>query len=478
MSDLMKSPSSSGLGHRPFKAKTRVRVPLGMPCPVIAALSLFLLFWIGVPFASHSALEVDVTQGSFRPYVMEVALDGGGGLGAAVKRIVLDDLCSSGVFKRSSLTLDVRPAAIQEALAGNRTDWSAWQAESKADFVLLLAVTVTGRAMVVRGKLFDLMRRKEVYSFTRTVQASENRHLAHKIADRCYKAATGQPGYFSTKITYVGGVGTGGHRSFCLGSIDSDGFGAKRHRCFNTLLKMPKVDHKGRLFYIRNQKRGKNQLFMWDAHAKREKVLKTPSEVFSVSPFGNTNLMLLSLRHRKRDKATGARLSYIGLLDWDQGTLRRLTIPANAIYVSPAGHNENPNIVFNANRQKVPWLYQVPTRGGNVTRFLGDSMHRFYSPTFSTNGKRLAFIRKSPDGYQVCTSSPSGEHLRVLTTLFWAETPAWSPLGTSAIVFSGRHSRRAPAQLYRLDLNSLKIYRLSTNDEAIEPLWTTSAVFP
>src|SRR5690606_8098046 len=26
-----KSPSSSGLGHRPFKAATRVRIPLGMP---------------------------------------------------------------------------------------------------------------------------------------------------------------------------------------------------------------------------------------------------------------------------------------------------------------------------------------------------------------------------------------------------------------------------------------------------------------
>lgn len=422
-------------------------------------------------------LEVDVTGGRFHPHTVKLLvhkveaprfsrqqavlqkLD-------VMQRVVEADLQDSGVFVLAS------GSATQNAVSMlGKPDYDAWRRkQGDVRFVLAMQVRADEKGQChITAKLYDLYRRQQKGHFAWTFSAAEIRHRAHRLADQIYKAATGQQGYFCTKLLYVEGVGKITRRTFRLGLMDVDGHGRRYLKRFNTLLKCPVLDASGKaVFYVRNPIRHRNQLFRLNVATGREEVLNLAGEVVSIGRLhGDARLPLIRCVG-KIIAGQQRRSCSVGLLDWDGRMFRGLTSPSYAIHVSPTGHKHPGKLVFNANREGRPHLYSVPLQGGQVRRVTSFGPKRYYSPSFSAKSGRLAAIRCDSFGFNVCVMNANGSGERALKTFYWAETPTWAPSG-NALFFTACVGKGRPDQLYRLDLNSLKIVKLTTPGDAVEP---------
>ncbi len=462
MSEIHWSPSSSGLGHRPFKAKTRVRVPLGTPRSLVSYMWCWLVIlclWCSKGWAT---LEVSITRGAFEPTPLALSC-GGGGYVTQVRDLISQDLKNSGVFAivyhKNTHAQGVSP----------QTMLASWPSSHKAHFLCVLTVAESSARMTVTCHLFDVVKKKEISSFSLVNQSKHWRRLAHKVSDRVYEAVTGTKGYFDTQIVYVEGLGEGSKKSFRLIMMDSDGFGYRPLRHFNTLVKMPYLDaEKDRVFYIRNSPKDRNRLFMLDLYWNSERAIKTPGDVFSVRPVLGANRLVLALKH---NKGSGKSLDYssIGFLDKSSHRFSYLLTPAACVYVSPTGSVHNGRVVFNSDHEGAPRIYETSLQGGWLRR-LGDIEARYYSPMLSETNNALVFVRRDALGFHIVTLSKKGGRERVLATFDWAESPCWAPYG-SAIIFSAKRHRKGVSKLYKIDMNSLKITAFQTPHEAIEPFW-------
>jgi Tol biopolymer transport system component len=105
-------------------------------------------------------------------------------------------------------------------------------------------------------------------------------------------------------------------------------------------------------------------------------------------------------------------------------------------------------------------------------------------PEWSPDGGRLAFEGTSDDygeadGIYLMNVSPEGHTSDALGPIanygfFYQEYPAWSPDGTQ-IVFSAANNRARQGEIYKFDLKSLKVTRLThtpRNIQDTQPTWS------
>ena len=205
-------------------------------------------------------------------------------------------------------------------------------------------------------------------------------------------------------------------------------------------------------------------IFYWNI----EGPAKTPGDVFSIRPVWGTKKLILALRHKEPNLGMLDQSS-IGVFDTSSNGFKYLLSPSRAIYVSPTGSEGKGMVVFNSNHEGIPRLYEMPLRGGWMRSF-SQSDARYYSPMMSRERGDVVFVKKDMFGFHVTMNKGDGTPEKILATFDWSENPCWAP-GEQAVVFVARRSRRSPIQLYRLDMNSLKIVHLSTPCEVLEPFW-------
>ena len=85
------------------------------------------------------------------------------------------------------------------------------------------------------------------------------------------------------------------------------------------------------------------------------------------------------------------------------------------------------------------WLYD--SRNSNQPRLLAPSTQTEYSPAFSPDGQKIAFVSDRSGAADICVSPVSGGEQRKLTSLRPGEIPmwpSWSPDGTKIAFFSRR----------------------------------------
>ena len=428
-------------------------------------LLFFLVFFVNLMSTTQawSVLEVSVTRGALAPTPLVMSA-GGGSAAPEVSQLVLKDLTSSGVF---SVASGYGPHAQELSSA----DLSLWASRSRANLLCNLTVATSGSRMTVNCQVYDLVKRTRVLSFALVNKAQKWRHISHQVSDRLYEFVTGLKGYFDSQIVYVACIGQGSNRSFRLGIMDADGGNNRYVRHFNTLLKMPYLDvNKDRVFYIRNDPRDTNRMFMLDLYWNVERPVKTPGDVFSIRPVWGTDKLILALRHK--DSVRGnLDQSSIGIFETSTRRFQYLLSPSSSIYVSPTGSDSKGMVVFNSDHEGLPRLYEMPLRGGWMRSF-SQSDARYYSPMMSRNRGHVVFVKKDMFGFHVAVNKGDGTPEKILATFDWAENPCWSP-HESAVVFVARRGRRSPIQMYRLDMNSLKVVHLSTPCEVLEPFWAS-----
>jgi TolB protein len=376
--------------------------------------------------------------------------------GEAIKleAIIKKDLRECGVFQINPYSR--QPQSFKDALI--KLNISVWHREG-VELLCLVSGKQVGRQLKVTCQLWDLLRGKKAHEFELKGRLQDKGRLAHLIANDIYKLATGTPGYFDTHITYVAGVGQGYKTRFRLGVMALDGSNHKYLAYFRSLLKMPRVDMaKKRVIYIRNEKRYRNQVFVYDFVTRREKVLAVPGNIFSVFLVPETDELIVSFL--ENGQSVLARFS-------PQEKKTTTLLPKSNFIDTYASLNTKSNmLLFNSNRDcKRPQIYVAKDQ---QVRQLSSGDGAYYSPVWSPDGDSIAFIKRDGEGFHLSTLRLEGKKERIVATFYWAESPCWVPSG-NALLIAGQLHPSDSRQLYFVDLNSSKVRRLKTPDQAIEP---------
>lgn len=135
---------------------------------------------------------------------------------------------------------------------------------------------------------------------------------------------------------------------------------------------------------------------------------------------------------------------------------------------------KNTPIVFMSRRDGNPELYVMDADGGNRTRL---TKHRAddRSPTWSPDGKKIAFVSNRNQGYlQIWVMDADGRNPIRLTDGFWDERPDWSPDGKRIaydVIPNPKERALWTRVIFVMDADGMNNKRL-TNQDGASPSWS------
>jgi TolB protein len=325
--------------------------------------------------------------------------------------VITADLARSGVFK----TID--PGGIVPMPhEPEQISYPQWRARG-ADALVIGNVVPRNGQYEVSFRLMDVTKGTQLAGFFYRVNAAQLRLTAHKIADAIYEKLTGDPGVFSTRITYVVKRGN----RYELQVADADGFGPQTVLASNEPIISPSWSPDGtRLAYVSFERKkpvvyvqslttgrrtpvanfsGSNSAPAWTPDGRRLAVVLTkdgPSQIYSISAEG--------------------------------GPATRLT-NTSAIDTEPNYSPDGQWIIFTSDRGGGPQIYRMPASGGQAQRLTFEGSYNV-SPRYSPDGKSFTFIQRQGSGrFGVAIQDFASRQMQLLTDGGIDESPSFAPNG-------------------------------------------------
>lgn len=423
------------------------------------ALILLLLL---IPQTSYAVLQIDITQQAegalpiaIVPFAWESSTTP---VTERLDEVIKADLHRSGYFqpiaKKDFLALPTKGAHIQ------CKDWRIIGAEN----VVVGSVRAIGAIFEVNYELFDAIRCKSVEAQKFRVNANQLRRLAHQISDKIYQALTGQQGAFTTRIAYVVAKQFGKkNRVFELQVADSDGYDPKTIFSSSESIISVSWSPDGRFLAYTTFEHGPSAVYIQEvATGKRERLLNTKDQVSSPawSPDGSKLAVVIS-RKGKRD---------IYIVDYQSRLTKRLTRTSSTNFnTEPVWSPGGKHIVYTAHSGGRPQLYRVEVAGGRSKRLTFEGKYNTRG-AFSPDGKLLAMVHNSGEGYHIAVLELESGALSVLTQTTLDESPTFAPNG-SMILFATRDRKRGVLAAVSADGRVSQRFELKGGGDAREPAW-------
>lgn len=405
-----------------------------------------------LPLVANAALDIEIVGGAAQQIpIAIVPFAQSATQKEDVSLVIASDLRRSGLFR----TLETRGVASQphDLPEVKYADWAALQAQAMV--IGRIEPTPAGRYKI-SFRLLDVLKQSQLAGLEYDVTQTQLRQTAHKIADVIYQALTGQPGIFSTRVSYVLKNGS----RFSLVVADADGYAPQTVLSSTEPIISPSWAPDGtRLAYVSFEKK-KPIIYIQSLTSGQRIVLanyKGNNSAPSWSPDGKQLAIVLT---------QGAN-SQIYAINADGTGLRQLS-RSRAIDTEPQWSPDGKWIYFTSDRGGAPQIYRMSSLGGEASRVTFDGSYNV-SPRISPDGKQLAFIRRDGSKFQVAIQELSTSQVQVLSDSAQDESPSFAPNGKMVIYATSINNRGV---LSVVSSDGRVKQRLSESGDVREPAWS------
>ena len=376
---------------------------------------LILLFLLLCSVQARAELTIEISGGALQQIpIANVAFSQPANMAPkqdSFTSIIDADLRRSGLFR----VLETKAMATQphDVSAVVYPEWAALQAQA---LTVGKIEQTAGNRLKVSFKLLDVVKQTQLAGQDYDITPNQLRMTAHKIADIIFQKLTGQPGVFSTRISYVSKVG----KRYALYVADADGFNPQTIVSSSEPIISPSWSPEGdKLAYVSFEKK-KPVIFVQSLLSGQRSVLanfKGNNSAPSWSPDGKKLAIVLTY---------GAN-SQIYSINADGTGLKQL-LKSSSIDTEPVWSPDGAHIYFTSDRGGSPQIYKMEANGENVRRVSFDGAYNV-SPRLSPDGKVLAFIKRDGGQFRVATQDLSSGQVQILSATNRDESPSFAPNG-------------------------------------------------
>jgi TolB protein len=328
----------------------------------------------------------------------------------------LDFAAVAGIVGKSLIpkTMVADPASL------NFEEWSA--DPTRADYVAFGNLQSAG-GTVADTYLFDVKTRQQLIA---SRHSSDARRMAHEFADEIVKLLTGRDGIATSRIAYVSGD--------AIKMMDYDGFNQRGFASDGPLLRFPQFSPDGRHLAYVSFKSGVANIVVRSSGGglvggtNFNSTTSSPS----ISPSGQ-------MAFSSAISNDGSMEIYVSNLDGSNP--RRLTRTQKAVNISPRWNpRTGREIAFISDRGGSPQVYVMDASGANQRPLIGRGGHAD-SPSWSPDGRYIAFTYGGAGSFQIFVADVASGQLLQLTSQGRNESPTWSPDGRHLAFQSNRSGR-------------------------------------
>lgn len=419
-----------------------------------------------VGFAAPAALAVNgtVSGGQIDPLPIAVAPfiagDGAGDTAATIAGVIANDLAHSGYFKPLPPESFIEQIGSFDAVP----QFASWKQVQAKDLVVG-QVTMDGGKMSVGFKLYDVNTGQLITGTSFTASPKVARRIAHKIADLIYKAITGYPGYFDTRVVFVDESGPKDKRIKRLGIMDQDGFGARTLTKGNEILLTPRFSPNSQEITYAAIGTEASRVYLYNIDTGQKEIVGDfPNMSFAprFSPDGQKVVMSL--------QSDDGRNSNIFEMDLRSKQMRQIT-NVDAINTAPSYSPDGSQIAFESDRGGTQQIYVMGSDGSNQNR-ISFGKGRYSTPVWSPDSKWIAFTKQGDSKFAIGVMNPDGSGERILTEGRHNEGPTWSPNSRVVMFFRESGGATGGPQLYSVDISGYNEQEVPTPEFSSDPAWS------
>ncbi len=367
-------------------------------------------------------------------------------------RVVRADLEMSGAFQ----LLEKKGFIDNDGFEAGEVTFDDWRAVN-AQGLVKTRLQVQGTDYVVDVFVYEVASGKQLLKKSLTYPVANVRAAAHATADEVFRAFTGEPGVFRTKIAVVRKV-QGEKHVFVM---DIDGENARQVTKGGGINLLPSWSPDGGSLLFTSYRFDNPDLFEMPVGGGESKALSRRPGLNTgghISPDGSRIAVTLS---QDGD-------SELYLLDRSGGVLKRLT-KQWGIDTSPSWSPDGRHVAFVSSRGGPPHIYllNVDTLETKRLTFKGNYNQ---TPSFSPRGNLIAFTaRDEKNKFDIFTLNVgSGEIKRVTQDQGNNEEPSFSPNGRLLVFTTTRNKSK---QLVISTVDGSKQTVLPSLGEHVSPSW-------
>ncbi len=362
-----------------------------------------------------------------------------------------------------------------------KPDLVKWK-ESGISYFVATQVSSSWTRLEAKVRAWSVITGKEIYSETFRLESKNIRHQTHHIADGIYRAVTGKPSIFNSKIVFVSDRATFGKDTVKeLYLMDFDGNRVEKLTNFHSVVISPTVapDNSKIMFSLiathkdvsRTQLRiTKNiDLKMYDLKSRSFSTVSDKPGINSGAIFSaNGKVIYLTLSFSGN--------ADIYEMDLGSGSMKKVT-SHYADDVDPSITRDGSLMAFLSNRAGRANIYTMdPTQTEKDVKRISFVGQFNATPRFSPDGKEIVFSSWVDNGFDLYRIGADGNHLSRLTKDFGSnEEPVYSP-DSEFIVFTSKRilSRtKAVQDIYIMNRDGEILGQLTQDfGRCFSPQWT------
>jgi len=385
--------------------------------------------------------------------------------GRRLAQVMRDDLSFSGLFDLLDPGIYLEDPR-RRALHLKDIDFRDWKSIS-AEFLIKGAYLVKGDRITVDVYLYDVFKQVMVKGSRIQDDHRIHRRIMHTFSDLFFKELFGEEGGFTSRIYFTSTrKSTRKHMVKNIFSMDYDGHNVQQVTFGASFDLFPAVSPDGNLLAFTSYRRGNPDLYIKDLNTNEIRVLSNTQGLNYGADWAPDGSRLAIVRSQ------GGRANIYEISA--QGTVIRQLTNSPSIDISPSWSPDARSLALSSGRAGQPHLYTINLESGELHRltFFG----RYNSdPAWSPRGDRIAFAcskmhRPTYDQFDICLVGIDGSNLVTITSGPGShESPTWSSNGRY-LAFSS--TRSGKSRIYIMNANGTNVRQITFGPgESSSPFW-------